>query len=511
MKELAKTKALLINTIASFVTFGVGIGITFFFTPYLTDTVGEEAYGFVSMGNNIINYISILTIALNSVAGRFITIEYHQGRKEKASEYFSSVLMANILIIPAILAIMLPLIFNIEHLLNISPELVTSVKYLFLFILCNFIITLIGTVYNVATFITNRLYLSSIANIITALLRVFLMCLLFGFLPANVAYVGLATCICTFVGLLMNMYYTKLLVPDIKISRALAHWAKVKELIAAGIWNSISRLAQVLADGLDLIITNLWISPYIMGELSIAQQIPTYVSTLLNLLINLFSPNLTEYYAKNDKKTLVREVKVSMKFSGFFANIIFCGVVVFGNYFVQLWVPNQDVELIYALLVTIMMSLLISGVTTSLNNVFLVTNKLKTNSIFWLIVSFVNVAMVFVLLNITNLGVFAVAGVSRVNGILGNLIFVPLYACKCLEIKWNTFYPIILRYLGTTVIMMATFYGIRNIYTVPINWVTFICVCVIAGIVGCLINLILLFNKEERAVFTKKVTRKICK
>ena len=56
MKEWGKSKALLLNAIASFITFAVGLGITFFFTPYLTDTVGEEAYGFVNLGNNIINY-----------------------------------------------------------------------------------------------------------------------------------------------------------------------------------------------------------------------------------------------------------------------------------------------------------------------------------------------------------------------------------------------------------------------------------------------------------------------
>ena len=162
-------------------------------------------------------------------------------------------------------------------------------------------------------------------------------------------------------------------------------------------------------------------------ELSIAQQIPTYISTLTNTLINLFSPNLTMYYAKDDTEAVVKELKLSMKFSSFFVNIIFCVLVVFGKYFVQLWVPNQDVNLIYSLLVVIMMSLMVSGVTTSLNNVFLITNRLKVNSIFWLIISFTNVLLVFIYLNTTSLGIYAVAGVSKVTGILGNLIFVPIY------------------------------------------------------------------------------------
>lgn len=511
MKELGKSKALIINTIASFVTFAVGLGIAFFFTPYLTDTVGEEAYGFVSLGNNIINYITIVTIALNSVAGRFITIEYHKGNKKEASEYFTSVLVANLAIIPVILVITVPAILNVEKLLNVPVGLVESVKCLFFFILGNFIITLVSTVYNVATFITNRLYLSSIANIITSLLRVFLMCFLFGFLPPNVAYVGMSTCICTFVGLVLNMYFTKLLVPDIKLKRSYIHWAKVKELISAGAWNSVTKLSQVLSDGLDLLIANIWISAYLMGELSIAQQLPTYISTLISTLINLFNPNLTMYYAKNDKDAVVKELKLSMKFSSFFSNIIFCVLLVFGKYFVRLWVPNQDVDLIYSLLCVIMMSVVVSGVTTSLNNVFMVTNKLKVNSLFWLAVSFANVAIVFVLLNTTSLGIYAVAGVSKVTGILGNLFFIPICACKCLGIKWNTFYPIILRYMGTTVVMMAVFFGIRTLYVLPINWLTFILVCGIAGVTGCVINFFVLLDKNERMILKNKIVSKVKK
>lgn len=289
------------------------------------------------------------------------------------------------------------------------------------------------------------------------------------------------------------------------------HWIKVKELISAGIWNSISRLSQVLSDGLDLVITNIWISAYLMGELSIAQQIPTYISTLTNTLINLFSPNLTMYYAKDDTEAVVKELKLSMKFSSFFVNIIFCVLVVFGKYFVQLWVPNQDVNLIYSLLVVIMMSLMVSGVTTSLNNVFLITNRLKVNSIFWLIISFTNVLFVFIYLNTTSLGIYAVAGVSKVTGILGNLIFVPLYACKCLKIKWNTFYPIIFRYIGTTFIMMIAFFGIKRLYVLPINWITFFVVCVIAGVAGCIVNFFVLLNHTERSIMKNKIMARVRK
>lgn len=246
-----------------------------------------------------------------------------------------------------------------------------------------------------------------------------------------------------------------------------------------------------------------------MGELSIAQQLPVYIATLISTLINLFNPNLTMYYAKDDVESVVKELKLSMKFSSFFVNIIFCILIVFGHYFVGLWVPNQDVDLIYSLMCVIMMSVVVSGVTTSLNNVFLVTNKLKMNSLFWLGVSFANVLIVFILLNTTSLGIYAVAGVSKATGILGNLFFIPICACRCLKIKWTTFYPIILRYMGTTVFMMAVFFGIRSIYTLPINWFTFILVCGFAGVVGCIINFFILLDKQERSILQNKILSKV--
>ena len=508
MKEMGKSKALIVNMLGSVLTFLVSLGISFFFTPYLTDTVGEEAYGFVSLANNFINYITIITVALNSVAGRFITIEYHKGRKEEASSYFSSVLAANVIMAGVILLVAIPVISSLEHLINISPELVISVKYLFSFILANFIVTIVGTVYTVATFITNTLYLSSIANIVTALLRMILLCILYGTLPANVAYIGLATCISTLVGLFLNLYYTKKLIPDIKVKKQYISIEKVKELFGAGIWNSITKLAQVLSDGLDLLITNLWISPYLMGVLSISQQIPMYMGTLVSMVTNLFNPNATMYYAKGDTGAVVQELKTSMKLCSFFSNIIFCGVLVYGKMFYQLWVPNQDYELVYSLAVVIMISVVVSGVTSSLNNVFLITNKLKVNSLFWMGISILNVVLVFLLLNTTNLGIYAVAGVSKVTGAIANLVFIPIYASHCLKIRWHTFYPLIFRYMGTTGIMAAVFLLIRQISPLQISWLTFLVLCGIAGIVGVIINYFVLLNTYERNLLMRKVLRR---
>lgn len=502
-----KGKAFVINMAASIVTFLISFGISFLFTPYITAKVGGEAYGFVGMANNFVNYVTIITVALNSVAGRFITVKYHQNKKEEANQYFTSVLVANALMAAIISAFAIPFILVMEKVINIPVEIQGSVKLLFFFILLNFVLTLLGTVYTTATYITNKLYLSSIANVIVALLKVFILCLFFGFMEANVAFIGVATFASSLVGLVINMVYTQKLLPDIKIRKVYISIQKTKELFMSGIWSSITKLSSILADGLDLIITNLMISSYLMGQLSIAQTIPNYLVSLLGMITSLFNPNLTKNYAQDNVPELLSELKVSMKLTGFFTNILFSCVLVLGSFFYKLWVPNEDYTLIHQLTIVIMISTLTSGVTTGLSNIFLITNKLKVNSIFWLFISMLDVVLVFIFLNVTDWGIFAVAGVSKVVGLIVNLTYLPIYSAKCLKVKWTTFYPIIFRYMGTTLVMVAAFAVVRGIYGVANSWISFLVLLCICGIIGCLINYFMLFNKEEHKIVNDRVLR----
>ena len=142
---------------ASLIQFTINIGIGFCLSPFVVSKSRcRKPYGYVGLANNIISYVSLLTIALDSVAGRFITIAYHQGEKEKAERYFSSTFMADCLIALVVAVVAIPVTFNLEHLINIAPHLVDDVKMLFAFLFVQFIITSVSTVLTVATFITNN-------------------------------------------------------------------------------------------------------------------------------------------------------------------------------------------------------------------------------------------------------------------------------------------------------------------------------------------------------------------
>ena len=86
-----------INLIAQVIAFGINLGISFFLTPFIVEKIGVEANGFVSLANNFVEYAQLITISINSMAGRFITIKLHQKNPEDANKYFSSVFIANLI------------------------------------------------------------------------------------------------------------------------------------------------------------------------------------------------------------------------------------------------------------------------------------------------------------------------------------------------------------------------------------------------------------------------------
>ena len=76
--------------VASMITYVVSMLVSFFLSPYIVENIGVEANGFIGLANNFISYASLITIALNALASRFITINIYRNNYENANKYFSS-------------------------------------------------------------------------------------------------------------------------------------------------------------------------------------------------------------------------------------------------------------------------------------------------------------------------------------------------------------------------------------------------------------------------------------
>lgn len=499
-----KNKQLVINMSASFITYIVTFGISFFLSPYIVESVGADAYGFIGLANNFISYATLISIALNSMASRFITIKIHQKDMEGANRYFSSVFFANGIITAVLLLVFSIMFIFLEKMINIPPTIFWDVKILFALLFANCLITQMTSFLGVTTFATNKLYLASIRSIESQGLRAAIILPLFLCCTPRISYLGISTIACSLYVIIFNIYYTRKLLPDLAIKRKYFDFKAVKELVTSGVWNLITRLGQILQDGLDLLITNLLINPVAMGVLSISKTLPSIISGITGSMVGAFSPNFTQLYAEGKTDELVAGVKQSIKIMGVIVNIPIIGLIICGDRFFALWQPTQDARQLHVLSVLTCAGLIVVGGINCIYNIFTVVNKIKINSLLVCLTGVISTIIVFILLNTTDLGIYAVAGVSTVVATIRNLVFTIPYGAYCLGQKWYTFYPAVFRSVAFVAVSVVVGYVIKPWITLG-GWLGFIALVAVVLLITLFIGAFIMLNKADRLYLIQKI------
>lgn len=510
---MLNNRQLTINIIATSLAFVVNFGINFFLTPFIVSSLGATAYGFVGLSTNILGYTQLITIALNSMAGRFITIKYAQNDIESANKYLSSVYYSNLIISGGIVLIMTICIAFLDKLFEVPPSLINDVKLLFSFLTINTILGLITNVYSIATFIKNRLELSSIRQIIGYIIRGLGLISLFSFYSPHLWYVGITGLFVTIYTGFANYYYTKTLTPELSISRKSYDWNKVKELIVSGIWNLITKLGEILQRGLDLVFANVFIGAKEMGILSLTTQIPFIILQFFSTLSSNFAPSMTILYATNDMDSIKHELSKSVRILSMVMLPPLTILYVFGDSFYDLWLPSQDATLLQWLTICGTFALIFTSPLESFWNIFTVTNKIKVSSLFMIANSVAVFITVVVLLSLTKdktIQMFIIASTRSLWGIIRGTIFLPLYGAKCLGLKKTYFYPSIIRPISGLIATIVLISFLKQIIT-PTTWMEFALVTVCVGISSIAIGAWFILSSSDILYIRQKIYDKVKK
>ncbi|TKC15501.1 oligosaccharide flippase family protein [Robertmurraya kyonggiensis] len=489
-------KQLSVNLLANIMSFSIGIGVSFLLTPFLIKHIGKEAFGFYPLANNFVAYINLLVIALNSMAARFIMLEVMKKDFAKANIYFNSVFFSNIIMICLLFIPLCLIVFFIESFLDIPVGLEGEVKTLFIFIFLTFLISVLGSVFSVAPISMNRIDLDSYQKIIQSGLRAVLFIALFALFAPSIIYVGIVSFSVSVIGSIIAIYYTKRLLPKIHLSFSYFNKTVVKELLSSGVWGSFNHLSVILLTGLDLLIANIFFGAAKAGEYSIAQTVPIFIASLIGMLVSVFVPPLAARFAKNDVNGLVSEIKFSSKVLGILISVPISGFIVFGDVFYRLWVPSEDADYLHLLSIIMMGPYLINGSINVLFNVNTILNKVKVPSIMLFVTGIINVPLVFLLINFTNLGLLGIAISSTSLSVIRNSIFTPIYPALCLGRKWSTFYGLIIRNLGAMSLLVFLFYCIKGI--VHINqWTDLVAISCACALIGYITSVLITLNRHD--------------
>lgn len=485
-----------LNMVANIISYSANIIISFVLTPFLINTLGAETYSFYPMANTIISYMSVLTNAMNSVSSRFVTVALVKGEEEEANKYYSSVLASNILISIILCIPMLIMIVFLDSFMDVPINSLAAIKGLFALVFSSALINILASVFGIATFAKNRIDLRSLRELVTATLRLVLFFALYKFLPPSILYVGIVTLVVAAVNILFQRQYTKLLLPEIRISRRYVSKRHTMELLSSSGWNAINTFGNTLLAGMSMILANMFYGAEASGAYSIVQTVPQFICGVIVMLVGVFYPVITYKFAQNDIKGLVSELHNAQKLVGVFG----CSVIVvfsaLATEFFALWTPGQDAEYLSLLsFVTILPHVLIACV-WPLTNLNVVMNKVKVPALFTLGAGVANVLIAYIVYRIASPGVVSLPIISTVLQYIWIGIFIPLYASYNLKVKPWTFYPTVIKAFITSVVIFICISFAKEVVVLD-DWLSFILFGGSTGIVTIIVMAVVIMGPRQ--------------
>lgn len=496
-----------LNLITGLVTMLISFATSFFLSPFIVRTLGPEANGFSQLAGQFVSYASLLAIAFNSMSGRFITIAYHRGDKEQAQGFYSTTWAINLIMCALFIPAAIYVVLNIRDVVVIESASPTDVKILFACVFLNYFLGLITSLYSVALFVKNSLFYGNIIGMCTTLLNALLLLAAFTFLPARIFYVSFVGLLLTLAVFPINIKLCEKLTPELNFDRRKVSWSYVKNLFFAGIWNTVNQCGHILNTGLDLLLANWFVSPFLMGVLAVSKSVPGMISSISVNINNSFSPSITQTWARGTRDVLLKELGTCMKISMLLVSIPLVTFCCFGYYFYRLWQPTLDAEQLTILSVLGCMAYIPVAGTQTLYNVYTAANKLKVNSVSFIVTGFLNIVVLYFCLKyFPQYGIFAIAGISTTLSILRNMTVTLPYTASLLGLRWYAFYRIV----GITLIccLMNVFISKVIILAMsPDTWLMLITAVLCSVVITFAAEAYFILNGDEREILFKMLRR----
>lgn len=499
-----------INVASGVGVFAMGLCVSFFLTPFIVSKLGIAAYGFIGLSNNIIDYASLLTIAVNSMAGRYITIKYHENDTIGANSYLSSIFYANLLLSAVIMTSFSIIAYFLPDLVRIPETLVGDVQTLFVLLGLSSCIGPMTGVIGVSCFIKNRLDLSNIRGLIGTTIRVVLLLLLFGLCTPKLCYFGVSGLVLTIYVIISNWVLFRKLTPELRISSKFFAYKRLLEVVASGSWNIINKLSGLLSRGFDLLLANIFIGATAMGQLSITQAIPFLILSFFASFSGNFAPEFTRLYAQNNMDGLKHELLKSVRISALFSCIPVVCVYIFSDVFYELWIPEQDSTFLYYLTLAAMISIVIALPLEPLWYIFTITNQVKRSSLnlfYNSLLSFGFILSVMFFINDTVIKLFVLASSRSIFGLWRIGTFLPIFGAKCLGFPRTTFYPLMGKVVLNVLLICPVAYVLKHYVFCTISWFNLMIEVLLTALIGLLITMFTILRHSDRQFIFSKIKK----
>ena len=416
---------------------------------------------------------------------------------DDANRYYSSVFFGDTALGSLLFLGAMAVTAGLDHVFQISPELVKDVQLLLVFTMLKFLQTTVMAVFECGPVISNRMYIAGRFRFLSYAAEGALLLLFYRFFSPHVYWVGLAILLSSFVITVPNYVICKKYTPELKIRISSFSMAAMRRLVGNGIWSSLNTVSNLLNNGFDILMTNWMLAPLRMGQLAVVQSISIIYITIYTMVSPAFQPMILKCYSHNERSEMMKWFYLAMKTSSLLCSLFFAGFFALGRVFYQLWIPNQDTELLYRLTVIAVIPAISGGIIAPMYYSYTLKVKKMIPFFFSAACGLLNVGTMLILLKTTDLELYAVVGTTAVYLVGNHFISNGLYVCHILGEPKKLFYRKAARCVAASLVMAAVLKSFAVLMH-PSGWISMIVCGLLCCVIGAAVYFITGFDRSER-------------
>ncbi len=368
------------NTLALFFRMVVLMLISLYTSRVILQALGVTDFGIYNVIGGFVSMFAIISSAMSSSIGRYLTVALGKGDREQMARIFST--SVNVLYIICIVLVVLLETFGLWFVntkLTIPYGRLTAANWVFQISILTFIVDIISLPYNALVISHERMTAFAYIGIYEALGKLGVSFLVMvSPIDRLVFYALLLAVVAVSVRVIYTVYCRRHF-PESHYRFAIDK-PLMKEMFSFSGWNFFGISSSMLADqGVNMIL-NVFCGPVVNAARGIAMQVSTAVGSFCGSFTTALNPQLTKSYAANERDYCLRLCDRSVRFSFYLYFIVALPVMFTAPLLLQLWlgiVPAHTVNFVRLVLLSSLFTILSNPLVTLL----LATGEIKVYQI----------------------------------------------------------------------------------------------------------------------------------
>lgn len=354
------TKRIAKNTLFLYTRVLFSMFVSLYSSRVILNALGVENYGIYNVVGGFVGMFSIISSALSSSIGRFLTFELGTGDNKKLKEVFSTSLLIQLVLsgIVVIVAETVGLWF-VNYKMVIPTERLYAANWVFQASIFSFILGLFSSPYNASMIAHEKMNVFAYLGILSTILNLAIV-LFIAYAPFEFDKLIVYALLLMSVGLMMQMIYLVYSWRNFEESRVYPKFHKQcwKEMSGFAGWNAIGCTAAILKDQGVNILLNLFFGPVVNAARGISVSVSNAVCQFSGNFMTAVSPQITKTYASQDRQYMFSLVERGSRFGYYIMLMLALPIILETPFILRIWLKQYPAYTVLFVRLVLVYSLL---------------------------------------------------------------------------------------------------------------------------------------------------------